>query len=152
MKAETHVRKSHFLGTKLRALRKRNGLTLEELSTRCIQLDSAGAPSVSYLSMIESGKRVPSSDVLQLLSSVFHASEKVHDPDRAVIGRRVTLLEEDGDSTTYALVFPGDGDPGQGWISADSPLGTAVMGCGPGERVEVIAPAGRWLVTVLAVE
>ena len=89
---------------------------------------------------------------LELLSSVFHASEKVHDPDRAVIGRRVTLLEEDGDSTTYALVFPGDGDPGQGWISADSPLGTAVMGCGPGERVEVIAPAGRWLVTVLAVE
>jgi transcriptional regulator with XRE-family HTH domain len=66
-----HTRKSHFLGTKLRALRKRNGLTLEELSARCIQLDSRGAPSVSYLSMIESGKRVPSEDVLGLLSSVF---------------------------------------------------------------------------------
>jgi transcriptional regulator with XRE-family HTH domain len=71
MTIEVHVRQSHFLGTKLRALRKRNGLTLEELSTRCIQRDSAGAPSVSYLSMIESGKRVPSSEVLQLLSSVF---------------------------------------------------------------------------------
>lgn len=71
MSPETHVRKSHFLGTKLRALRKRNGLTLEELSTRCIQLDTEGAPSVSYLSMIESGKRVPSSEVLLLLSSVF---------------------------------------------------------------------------------
>jgi transcriptional regulator with XRE-family HTH domain len=34
-----HTRKSHFLGTKLHALRKRNGLTLEELSARCIQLD-----------------------------------------------------------------------------------------------------------------
>lgn len=66
-----HARNSHFLGTKLRALRKRNGLTLEELSTRCIQLDSEAAPSVSYLSMIESGKRVPSEDVLRLLSSVF---------------------------------------------------------------------------------
>ena len=32
------VRKTHFLGTKLRGLRKRNGLTLEELSARCIQL------------------------------------------------------------------------------------------------------------------
>lgn len=62
---------SHFLGAKLRALRKRNGLTLEELSARCIQLDSHRAPSVSYLSMIESGKRVPSEDVLALLSSVF---------------------------------------------------------------------------------
>jgi transcriptional regulator with XRE-family HTH domain len=66
-----HTRKSHFLGTKLHALRKRNGLTLEELSARCIQLDRDSAPSVSYLSMIESGKRVPSEDVLGLLSSLF---------------------------------------------------------------------------------
>jgi len=66
-----HTRKSHFLGAKLRALRKRNGLTLEELSARCIQLDSHSAPSVSYLSMIESGKRVPSEEVLGLLSSLF---------------------------------------------------------------------------------
>lgn len=66
-----HTRKSHFLGTKLRALRKRNGLTLEELSARCIQLDPHGAPSISYLSMIESGKRVPSDAVLGLLSKVF---------------------------------------------------------------------------------
>jgi transcriptional regulator with XRE-family HTH domain len=71
MKPETHARKSHFLGTKLRALRKRNGLTLEELSARCIQADSVAAPSVSYLSMIESGKRVPSQQVLGILSSVF---------------------------------------------------------------------------------
>jgi transcriptional regulator with XRE-family HTH domain len=66
-----HTRKSHFLGTKLRGLRKGNGLTLEELSARCIQLDARCAPSVSYLSMIESGKRIPSEDVLRLLSSVF---------------------------------------------------------------------------------
>lgn len=66
-----HTRKSHFLGTKLRSLRKGNGLTLEELSARCIQQDAKSAPSVSYLSMIESGKRIPSADVLRLLSSVF---------------------------------------------------------------------------------
>src|SRR3954462_4559387 len=71
MSINQHVRNSHFLGTKLRALRKRNGLTLEELSARCIQVDSKSAPSVSYLSMIESGKRVPSDDVLGLLSSLF---------------------------------------------------------------------------------
>src|SRR4051812_47687217 len=66
-----HTRKSHFLGTKLRALRKRNGLTLEELSARCVQLDARAAPSVSYLSMIESGKRVPSDEVLELFSKLF---------------------------------------------------------------------------------
>lgn len=65
------VRRGHFLGTKLRSLRKRNGLTLEELSVRCIQRDAAGAPSVSYLSMIESGKRMPSPALLELLAAVF---------------------------------------------------------------------------------
>jgi transcriptional regulator with XRE-family HTH domain len=65
------LRKGHFLGAKLRALRKRHGLTLEELSVRCIQRDTARAPSVPYLSMIESGKRTPSSDLLELLAGVF---------------------------------------------------------------------------------
>jgi len=67
----SQVRNSHLLGSKLRALRRRNGLTLEELSARCIQADAQAAPSVSYLSMIESGKRVPSEDVLAVLCRVF---------------------------------------------------------------------------------
>ena len=61
------LRKGHFLGAKLRTIRKRNGLTLEELSVRCIQRDAQSAPSVSYLSMIESGKRAPSQEVLNIL-------------------------------------------------------------------------------------
>jgi transcriptional regulator with XRE-family HTH domain len=65
------LRKGHFLGAKLRSVRRRHGLTLEELSVRCIQRDPALAPSVSYLSMIESGKRTPSAGLLQLLAGVF---------------------------------------------------------------------------------
>jgi transcriptional regulator with XRE-family HTH domain len=65
------VRQGHFLGAKLRSLRKRNGLTLDELSARCVQIDAAAAPSVSYLSMIENGQRVPSDDMLSLLAGVF---------------------------------------------------------------------------------
>jgi len=65
------VTKTHFLGAKLRALRKQNHMTLEELSMRCIQIDTQAAPSVSYLSMIESGRRVPSEDVLSLVARVF---------------------------------------------------------------------------------
>jgi transcriptional regulator with XRE-family HTH domain len=65
------LRKGHFLGAKLRSLRKRNGLTLEELSVRCIQRNAGLAPSVSYLSMIESGKRSPSAQLLELLAAVF---------------------------------------------------------------------------------
>ncbi|MDE2304046.1 MAG: DUF3612 domain-containing protein [Gammaproteobacteria bacterium] len=65
------IRQGHFLGAKLRALRKRNGLTLEELSARCVQIDAAAAPSVSYLSMVETGKRMPSQDMLAMLARIF---------------------------------------------------------------------------------
>ena len=64
-------RRAHFLGPKLRGLRKRNGLTLDDLSARCLQLDPAHGPSVSYLSMIETGKRVPSEKLLEILGNVF---------------------------------------------------------------------------------
>ncbi len=67
----TLIRQGHFLGTKLRSLRKRNGLTLDELSARCVQIDAAGAPSVSYLSMVETGKRMPSADMLDMLAGIF---------------------------------------------------------------------------------
>jgi transcriptional regulator with XRE-family HTH domain len=65
------IRQGHFLGAKLRSLRKRNGLTLDELSARCVQIDAAGAPSVSYLSMVETGKRMPSAAMLDMLASIF---------------------------------------------------------------------------------
>src|ERR1700732_551994 len=65
------LRRGHFLGAKLRSVRKRNGLTLEELSMRCIERNSNVAPSVSSLSMIESGKRTPSPALLALLAGVF---------------------------------------------------------------------------------
>jgi transcriptional regulator with XRE-family HTH domain len=65
------IRQGHFLGAKLRSLRKRNGLTLDELSARCIQIDAEGAPSVSYLSMVETGKRMPSAPMLDMLAGIF---------------------------------------------------------------------------------
>lgn len=65
------MRQGQLLGSKMRTLRKRNRMTLEELSARCTQLDPANAPSVSYLSMLETGKRSPSGEVLAMIASVF---------------------------------------------------------------------------------
>ena len=64
-------RKAHFAGTKIKLLRKRNHLTLEDLSVRCVQIDSEAGPSVSYLSMIENGKRVPSERLLKIIADIF---------------------------------------------------------------------------------
>ncbi|MFA5912054.1 MAG: helix-turn-helix transcriptional regulator, partial [Burkholderiales bacterium] len=68
---EAIIRNNHFLGTKLRALRKEHRITLDDLSARCAQIDPKSAPSVSYLSMIESGRRSPSQEVLALIAGVF---------------------------------------------------------------------------------
>ncbi|MGH1427272.1 MAG: DUF3612 domain-containing protein [Arenicella sp.] len=65
------IRKGHFIGTKIRNIRKRNNLTMEDLSVRCIQIDAESAPSISYLSMIENGKRVPSEKMLEVIADVF---------------------------------------------------------------------------------
>ncbi len=64
-------RRAHFLGTKIKSLRKRNNLTLEDLSVRCVQVDAQAAPSVSYLSMIENGRRVPSEPLLRIIADIF---------------------------------------------------------------------------------
>ena len=65
------LRQSHFLGVKIRNLRKRNHLTMDDLSARCIRVNPDNAPSVSYLSMIERGKRVPSVEMLEVIATVF---------------------------------------------------------------------------------
>ena len=64
-------RKIHFLGTKIKSLRKLHGYTLEDIIVRCMQIDSKYTPSISYLSLIESGKRNPSEGLLLLLSKIF---------------------------------------------------------------------------------
>ena len=69
--SQSLLRKAHFLGTKIRSLRKRNNLTLEDLSVRCIRIDRENGPSVSYLSMIENGKRVPSQELMQVIADIF---------------------------------------------------------------------------------
>ncbi|PID63022.1 MAG: MerR family transcriptional regulator [Gammaproteobacteria bacterium] len=69
--SKNFTRKAHFLGTKVRNLRKANNLTLEELSMRCVKIDVEAAPSVSYLSMIERDKRVPSAAMLAVIAEVF---------------------------------------------------------------------------------
>ena len=86
------LRQGHFLGSRLRSLRRRNGLTLEELSARCVQIDTAHAPSVSYLSMVETGKRIPSAAMLAVLATVFGKT-----PEWFLDRESVAAKNEDGE-------------------------------------------------------
>ncbi len=76
MATPSKIRNAHFLGTKIRNLRKNNNLTMEDLSARCVKIDAESAPSVSYLSMIERGKRHPSETMLSVIAAVFQKDVK----------------------------------------------------------------------------
>ncbi len=65
------MRTLHFLGPKVRMLRKQNNMTIEDLSLRCVRINPEAAPSVSYLSMIENGRRTPKEATIGVIASVF---------------------------------------------------------------------------------
>jgi transcription elongation GreA/GreB family factor len=88
---------------------------------------------------------------LETLRNIMERAPLVDDIPCAAVGRRATLRDTDGE-TSHEIVLPGDGDPVRGCIAADSPVGRAILGARPGDAVEVTAPAGRWSVTVVAVE
>ncbi|MDP6396754.1 MAG: DUF3612 domain-containing protein [Candidatus Marinimicrobia bacterium] len=64
-------RKSHFFGIKLRKKRQDSGLTLEDLMNRCIAVNAENAPSISYLSLLETGRRYPTDKLLDIFCEVF---------------------------------------------------------------------------------
>ena len=68
--------KTHFVGSKIRHLRKSNKMTLEDLTIRCYQINSNSSPSVSYLSLIESGQRNPSVKLLESLCQIFQKQKE----------------------------------------------------------------------------
>jgi len=68
--------KTHFVGSKIKHLRKSNKMTLEDLTIRCYQVDANSAPSISYLSLIESGKRSPSTNFLNSICQIFQKNIK----------------------------------------------------------------------------
>jgi hypothetical protein len=89
---------------------------------------------------------------LTTLRDVLARAVVVEDPAVAVIGRRVTLKDDDGSTSTYAVVVPGDGDPRHGAVAVDSPVGAALLGRRVGETITVRAPAGAWSSTIVAIE
>ncbi len=70
------LNKTHFLGAKIKHLRKASRMTLEDLCVRCFQVDEKSAPSTSYLSLIENGQRNPSDKLLSSICKIFHRKKE----------------------------------------------------------------------------
>ena len=135
----------------------------EALDADCTRLTEQVAANDGYITGRLDGENdaptfVPNivgQQLLRQLTNVRDVLERavvIDDPALAVIGRRVTLEEADGATATYALVIPGEGDPRNGLVSGDSPVGSALLGRRIGQEITIEAPSGSWSATIVHIE
>lgn len=72
--------------------------------------------------------------------------------DVVQVGSKVTIQEEGLDPEQYSIVGAAEANPSAGRISNESPLGKSLLNRKIGEKVQVDAPAGTFVVTILKVE
>lgn len=78
--------------------------------------------------------------------------DEQYPPNVVCRNRLVTVQQEDEDPEVFHIVGTAEANPREGKISAESPLGSALLGKRVGERVRLEAPGGAFIYQVLAVE
>ena len=73
-----------------------------------------------------------------------------HDNSQVQVGSTVILLSSDK-QLKFTIVGSHEGDPAQGLLSCDSPIGQAVLGRLKGEEVTVETPRGLTVYTVKSI-
>jgi transcription elongation factor GreA len=68
------------------------------------------------------------------------------------IGSTVTVRTEDGDEEEYTIVGSSEAKPASGRISNESPLGKALLGKKPKQKISFDTPGGLEKVTILKIK
>ncbi len=87
-----------------------------------------------------------------LLASARVIDETQIDSECVQVGSTVSIEEEGSEPEKYTIVGAAEADPASGLISNESPLGKALLNKKPGDSVQVDAPGGAFVVTILKVE
>ena len=88
----------------------------------------------------------------KLRSAIIIDAETVQ-TDKVGVGTKVTLQDmEHGDVVQYAIVGSAEADPVTFKLSNESPVGRAILGRKPGDKVTVAVPQGSKKFKVLAIE
>jgi transcription elongation factor GreA len=89
------------------------------------------------------------------LKATLAAAEPLEQPLTAdggvALGATVRVRHGDGEVADYRLVSAAEADPRRGKVSADSPIGRALLGRRPGDEVYAETPGGRESLSVLHV-
>lgn len=127
-------------------LRQQANSLLEE---KCALLNGPGAASSDALGNI---RRIEAAiqRIEQTLDSVVVA-EPPADPEKVGFGSSVHIRYQNGEEETYQIVGADEAEPGQGRISASSPLAQSLMNTKVGDTVRFKSPAGDQELKVLAV-
>ena len=73
--------------------------------------------------------------------------------DRVTVGTRVIVKDLDvGDEESWMVTGVSEADPMENRISYESPIGAALMGRGPGDRVEVQLPRGTMRLEIVRLD
>jgi len=72
--------------------------------------------------------------------------------DFVEVGNEVRVQLQDGSEEHYTIVGSAEAKPGEGRISNESPMGTALLGKRVGDEVEVEAPAGPLKLRILEIK
>jgi transcription elongation factor GreA len=88
----------------------------------------------------------------RLRSAIVIDSDSVT-TDAVGVGTKVTLQDmQRGDVVQYAIVGSSEADPGAHKLSNESPVGRAIIGHKPGDKVTVAVPQGSKKFKVLAID
>ena len=88
----------------------------------------------------------------RLRSAIVIDSDSIS-TDTVGVGTKVTLQDmQAGDVVQYSIVGSAEADPAALKLSNESPVGRAIIGHKPGDKVTVIVPRGSKKFTVLAIE
>lgn len=83
---------------------------------------------------------------------IIEDQEQVGPKDMIRLNSYVTIQEDGYEPETYHIVGPAEASPREGKISNASPLGRALLGKQPGDKVTVKAPDGSFEYKILTVE
>jgi transcription elongation factor GreA len=91
---------------------------------------------------------------LEVLLATARVIDEVHHAASGAVqvGSTVTIQEETLEPEVYTIVGAAEANPVRGKISNESPLGKALLNRKVGERVQVDAPAGSFVVSIIKVE
>jgi transcription elongation factor GreA len=87
-----------------------------------------------------------------MLQNAVMIDDKKRDHQKVSLGSKVEVKDHKGKKATYTIVGIAEADPKDGKISNESPVGTAMLGKKVGDKINIKAPAGDMIWTVIKID